>query len=508
MKIRILALAAALALGGSTGWVVWRSDVRFPHERHAKLFTSCESCHSGIVSGVAEKTYPAVASCSSCHNGTDAKTIGWRGPARVATNLRFSHVEHTRKSARAGETQTCLSCHSADHDAGGTQPARFMVVARAEPSKCISCHEHEAPEHLAVGNACSSCHKTLAKAAELADSTIAAFPRPRSHEGATFLSSHGKQLGAEVSSCATCHARESCARCHPNADRQPAITALERDARVARLVSGKRPKYSTPDDHLRTDWSTMHASAARKSAESCANCHAQASCQACHQGEPATKTIGALPSGGNGNGPGVQLQVARVRLVDRPTRVTDAPVEIRVSSMNDSVPPRTIRIHPAGFGAGHSTAAASERTTCSGCHQQRFCEGCHEGVSGARRFHTAAYMSKHAADAYGQEKNCSSCHNTESFCRSCHVKSGLNANGNGGVAAHTGQPAWLLQHSEAARQGLAGCTSCHQQRDCLRCHSTLSWKVNPHGGSFDARRVSARNKQMCLACHIGDPLKP
>ena len=506
MRIRAVALAIALGIA-STGWAVWRTDTRFPHEKHAKLFVSCESCHSGIVTGAVEKTYPDVGSCASCHNGTDAKTIGWRGAARVPSNLRFSHLEHVKKSAKAGDKLTCLSCHSADHDA--TRPARFMVVERAEPSKCISCHEHKAPppEHLAESNVCSTCHVTLAKAAELPDSAIAAFPKPRSHAGATFLSSHGKEPGFNPSSCSTCHARESCARCHPNADRLPSITALEKDARVARLTSGKRPAYATPDDHLRADWGTAHASNARKAIESCANCHAQGSCQACHQGEVVTRTIGALPIGGKVNGPGVQLAVARVRLLDRSTRPTDPAVEIRLSSTNDSAPPRIIRIHPAGFGTGHSNAASSERTTCNGCHQERFCESCHEGTSGARRFHTPAYMSKHAADAYGQEKNCSSCHNTESFCRSCHVKSGLDANGNGGVAAHTGQPAWLLQHGEAARQGLAGCTSCHQQRDCLRCHSTLSWKVNPHGANFDARRVSSRNKQMCLTCHIGDPLK-
>jgi doubled CXXCH motif protein len=315
-------------------------------------------------------------------------------------------------------------------------------------------------------------------------------------------------LNDDVARCATCHTRESCARCHPNADRQRAIIALDSDARVARLVAGKRAAYFTPDDHERAQWSTEHAAAAKRDLATCANCHAQESCRSCHQGELGTKVIAALPPGGKGNGPGVELRVAGTRLYDRPARTTDPPVAIRVSSPNDSTPPKIVRVHAAGFSTNHSAAAASGRTTCSGCHEQRFCESCHEGTSGARRFHTAAYMSKHAADAYGQEKNCSSCHNTESFCRSCHVKSGLNAAGNGGVAAHTGQPAWLLQHGEAARQGLAGCTSCHQQRDCLRCHSTLSWKVNPHGASFDAKRVAARNKQMCLTCHVGDPLRP
>ena len=504
MKMRLV-IAATLLAGGlaSTGWSVWRADLRFPHERHSRLFTSCESCHSGIVSGETDRIYPDASVCESCHNGTDAKTIGWRGPARTATNLKFSHADHAKELAKTGEKQGCLACHLDDH--GVRQASSTMAVARAAPDKCLGCHRHEAPAHLAEANVCATCHVPLANATALPDSVIVRFPKPAEHARPEFLATHGASLG-DVSRCATCHTRESCARCHPNADRLAAVASLGTDARVARLMSGKPPRYNTPDDHLRAQWSTEHAAAARQKAQSCANCHAQESCRSCHQGDLGSKTINALSVGGRGNGPGVRLQVERRSLVDRPTRTTDPPVAIRITS-NDSVPPKTVRVHAAGFGADHSAAASSGRTTCSGCHEQRFCESCHEGVSGGRRFHTAAYMSKHAADAYGQEKNCSSCHNTESFCRSCHVKNGLNANGNGGVAAHTGQPAWLLQHGEAARQGLAGCTSCHQQRDCLRCHSTLSWKVNPHGANFDARRVSARNKQMCLTCHVGDPLK-
>jgi hypothetical protein len=503
MRARLVVVLATLAVA-TTGFAAWRADVRFPHEQHARLFATCEGCHAGIVSGDSATMYPNAEACASCHNGTDEKEIAWRGPTRTATNLRFSHVAHAEKAGRTGEAQDCRACHRDEHALRRT----FMSVERAEPAKCIGCHAHEAPEHLAATNACATCHVPLADARTLPDSTLAGFPKPPSHASADFLDVHGKSLGAGTAQCATCHTRESCARCHPNADRLQVITALGSDVRVAKLVSAKAPEYPTPASHRAESWGAEHASAAKRDGASCANCHAQTSCRSCHQGTLGAKSIRELPAPSRGNGPGVQLVVERGKLLDAPARATDPAVTIRVSAAGEKGGGKVVQVHPAGFSTNHGADAASGRSTCTGCHEQRTCQSCHEGTSGNRRFHTSGYMGKHAADAYGQEKNCSSCHNTESFCRSCHVQNGMNAKGNGNVAAHTGQPVWLLQHGEAARQGLVGCTTCHQQRDCLRCHSTLSWRVNPHGPNFDARRMADRNAQMCRTCHVGDPLKP
>jgi hypothetical protein len=76
------------------------------------------------------------------------------------------------------------------------------------------------------------------------------------------------------------------------------------------------------------------------------------------------------------------------------------------------------------------------------------------------------------------------------------------------VAYHDRQPLWLNQHGQAARQEMQTCASCHQQRDCTRCHSDVGLRVNPHGPGFDAARMAKRNRQMCLTCHLKDPLKP
>jgi hypothetical protein len=166
--------------------------------------------------------------------------------------------------------------------------------------------------------------------------------------------------------------------------------------------------------------------------------------------------------------------------------------------------PRFVRVHDPGFRASHRAAASASAASCAGCHEQRFCSDCHAG-EGTRRFHAANFSQRHATDAYGQESRCASCHNTELFCRSCHRTSGLATRGRLDAAFHDAQPQWLLQHGRAARQGLQSCTTCHAQRDCQTCHSTLGWGVNPHGPGFDARKAAARNGTQCLLCHLQVP---
>jgi hypothetical protein len=186
--------------------------------------------------------------------------------------------------------------------------------------------------------------------------------------------------------------------------------------------------------------------------------------------------------------------------------VTRSPTSAAVSS--DTTKPRSVAVHPDGFTRTHGPTAASGRLDCAGCHAQRFCTSCHQG-GGERRYHQVNFVARHASTAYARETSCASCHNTETFCRSCHQQSGLAGAGTSrrAGAAHGAQPLWLLQHGQAARQGLESCAGCHQQTDCLRCHSTVTQRVNPHGPDFNPRRMQARSKIVCGYCHLTDPLK-
>jgi hypothetical protein len=131
---------------------------------------------------------------------------------------------------------------------------------------------------------------------------------------------------------------------------------------------------------------------------------------------------------------------------------------------------------------------------------------CHQG-NGQRLYHPFNFVARHPSEAYAHETNCASCHNTEVFCRSCHRDvAGIAADSKRrSGAAHAGQPLWLLQHGEAARRGMQSCASCHQQTDCLQCHSTVSGRVNPHGPDFNAAQMEKKNPSLCAYCHVGKP---
>jgi hypothetical protein len=435
----------------------------FPHEKHAKLFPDCVGCHTGIITGDAAATMPAPASCAQCHNTRDAAVVKWTAAVRRPTNLRFSHVDHAVATKSTRPEETCQSCHSQGLEAA------WMEVRRATSDECLTCHK--AQSHLAENAECKTCHVTLTNAKTLPVSRIAAFPKPASHSRPDFAAAHAPGTPASIEQCATCHSRESCARCHPNASKLGSIAQLGADGRVAQLM--KAPAYFTPVTHKRDAWPLDHGKFAAQQATGCANCHTQTSCQSCHKGANGTKAIAELAAPRKDETIGVA-----------PTRT---------------------RVHPAGFDTQHKAAAGSGRLDCLGCHKQSECSSCHEG-SGTRKYHASDFMSRHATSAYGQDQTCTSCHRTETFCRSCHQQTNAGASGTRNGAVHTAQPMWLLQHGQAARQGLNGCTSCHQQKDCLQCHSNLGWSVNPHGSGFDASKMSARNKAVCRTCHLSDPV--
>jgi hypothetical protein len=158
------------------------------------------------------------------------------------------------------------------------------------------------------------------------------------------------------------------------------------------------------------------------------------------------------------------------------------------------------------FDRTHGTLAAADPASCTTCHTQPFCAQCHDAPD-RPVYHPTNFVTRHAADAWGRSQECATCHEVQLFCRSCHVQSGLEPQGRLNAGFHDAEPVWLLRHGQAARQSLESCASCHQQRDCVQCHSELgAFKVNPHGSGFDARRARERNPQICRACHVGSPI--
>ena len=503
---RVGLVVFGLALLGTSGWAVARARAGFPHNRHAKVFPTCVGCHEGVRTDDTLTFYPPAASCADCHDGKDSlKTVEWSRPAHRPTNLAFSHVEHAREADSSGTTLACSGCHAAP----GTD--EWMVVTRAEPDRCLSCHTHKASEHLADDNLCETCHVPLAQARDIPAARVARFREPPSHSRPDWASDHKPVQEAAGAQCATCHARETCARCHPNVSSLRQALLLAPDPRVAQVVAGKPPKYPTPASHARPAFHVEHGKAATPDAKSCANCHTRSSCTSCHTGPGAAKAIAQLPKAGKGIAPGVVLRRRADWSSDGPSAAARVPrsggrdLAARDQAARDTSA-RDVQVHPPAFAREHGAQAAGAQLGCAGCHAQRFCSDCHQG-EGRRRFHAPNFVAKHAAESYGRERDCSSCHNPEVFCRDCHQGSGLAAKGRLDVAFHSAQPQWLLQHGRAARQGLQSCTSCHRQLDCMQCHSKQGWGVSPHGPDFDAGRMSKRAKSSCALCHPTDPTK-
>jgi predicted CXXCH cytochrome family protein len=464
----VLALLSATA--GDAGGQE-RAGNAFPHAVHQRLFPVCEGCHLGVLTGRTAEIYPAAEQCSRCHDETRVRRTSWRPPVARASNLRFYHAGHPALAAGPGDPVACLSCHAA----GGVRTP--MAVASAGAAICLDCHAHAAETHLAASVDCSRCHVPLAEAVELAPERIAGFPRPASHERDDFLAAHAPGSARLQASCSVCHARESCARCHANEDRLPQVTALAPDPRVAGLVAGLAPRYPVPSSHRQQSWDHAHGSAARNERARCDNCHTRTLCTGCHV-EPAgtsAAVIAALPA---------------------------SPAGVRTVGTG-----RTRTVHAPGVLSSHGGLAAAGALECTQCHTQRHCAECHKG-SDSRAFHPSNFLERHSVDVFAAAGECQSCHSSETFCRACHSRLGVASQGRMDAAFHTGQRLWVLSHGQAARTGMESCVSCHRQNDCVQCHSAAGgWGVSPHGPSFAAARVGARNRATCRLCHLADPLE-
>jgi predicted CXXCH cytochrome family protein len=443
VKSRFLLLALLAVAATSVLWAATGRQDGFPHLEHAGLFPLCTGCHVGIATGDSAAFYPDPEGCAGCHDGSREEVVEWSGPSRPPGNVVFSHPDHEELVRATPDADTVAQCGACHREPGA---AERMAVRAAPAEACMACHAHEAPEHLAEGRDCETCHVAIVDAPAIPAARIADFPRPPSHATPAFLETHDP--GDDASSCATCHARQSCTRCHLNAESLPAIRALEPDPRIAGWVTSLEPEYPVPETHRDPSWQRDHGVAAEAAPAACANCHVQANCQSCH-GDVALAALDALPSGGPEERRGV-----------RTAEVTT--------------------VHGPAFVRRHSTAAALEGETCSSCHTTTtFCESCHDGPA-SPAFHLPDFLERHGPEAYGRETDCGACHSTEVFCRACHVQAGLGSQGSLGVAFHSARPFWLLGHGTAARQGLEGCVTCHLQSDCAQCHSAVGgWGVNP-----------------------------
>lgn len=439
----------------------------FPHEEHAGLFPVCTGCHAGVETSDRQDLYPDAAGCADCHDGDELDRVEWTGPERRASNLTFEHAGHADDVRGADEEITCAGCH------GEEGAAERMVVRSAEAESCLDCHAHEADSHLAAAD-CSSCHTPLA-ATGFALDRIEALPTPEFHRGEDFLEAgHARRAEQDLVTCTTCHTQERCTSCHVDGSRIGEIARMPSAPDDMRLPPFEAD-YFEPDSHGTPDWLQRHGR--DLDPESCASCHTQQDCTTCHVTETPDE-VGTLASREEASAPGASLERA-------PPGSHDSPF----------------------FAEEHGNPASASDATCTTCHTEASCTSCHD-ASMRPGFHPPNFTARHSSGAYGQQLECSNCHDTGAFCRDCHEQQGLGTAGRMESGFHDGVRLWRLRHGQAARQALETCATCHEQRDCLQCHSTLgAFQVSPHGPGFDARRAYDRNPQICFACHTSDPIR-
>ena len=282
----------------------------FEHRAHVVEGVSCTRCHSSVAESEDDTPVqlPETALCLECHEkphdarrcrnchgleDTDMRT------EQARLHLSFEHRDHVREL-----DGNCARCHSAVSEDG----SRLLP----KMGECLGCHEHSSEFDR---RACNRCHENL----ETEDS------RPESHvvHGADFSRSHGAQASAQSDLCATCHSQTECASCHGatvpalsqrldfvrarlegihranfmsrhslEAKSDPGLCATCHATDTCQRChesSGVASKFEAVASPHPTGWvglsSNLHGPAARRDPLSCASCHGGAGemlCVSCH----------------------------------------------------------------------------------------------------------------------------------------------------------------------------------------------------------------------------------
>lgn len=177
----------------------------------------------------------STASCATCHTRESCTTCHIGAPVTIIAAL---PVSGPGRAAGAMLTRTPPLDHTAEFR------ERHGPQANARPKTCETCH---------VRSTCLQCHRP----------DVA--PQNRYHP-ANFLTRHPSSAYSREASCSDCHnPAQFCQSCHAQSG----------------LIAAGRIATAGYHDAFR-GFSLGHGQAARQSLESCASCHAERDCTACH----------------------------------------------------------------------------------------------------------------------------------------------------------------------------------------------------------------------------------
>ncbi|MDE2596052.1 MAG: cytochrome C [Sphingomonadales bacterium] len=511
---------------------------------HARLESSCDSCHSsfrkeaqnakcnachrGVAADIAGGTHfhgrfgPARGgACKSCHSDHKGRGFALIQLNRASFNHAFTDFPLTGAHARA----TCAGCHGNSHDYRGV------------PRDCASCHARKDPHRGQLGRACQNCHTTTAwKPIQGFNHASTGFGLTGAHRSLGCLSCHaGQRWKGLGTGCAACHAKDdahhgsrgsNCAQCHS--------TASWGSATFDHASTG----FPLNGGHAEAACASCHGAgnANKHPARSCFACHAR---DDVHKGQNGTDCASCHTSRG-----WKQTSFDHDRMTDFPLKGA----------------------HRTAFCEGchvQPPKVAKPPVTCIGCHAA---DDKHKGDNGTdcARCHTESAwksvnfnhdtMTRFPLQGAHARAKCEACHTAPGQktrlaveCASCHAKDDVHAGKLGRDCARChSSAAWAGQvrfdhdlgrfpltgkhralqcagcHADKtfASKGVA-CQDCHADKhhagtlgspsQCRSCHNATDWR----SWSFDhdkATRFALTGKHqglICSACHTraGDPAR-
>jgi len=447
---------------------------RFQHAKHAKVFPLCSTCHSGVTDA-RQPMWPEPTQCVACHDGVVEARVTWqpRAGPRVG-NLRFTHEAHARAVMAKNSADSALrsNCAACHNERGAPR----MAVRNAVVGQCLDCHGLGTTHFDAPSAACATCHVPLAEAPGLTTEDIARFPKPRSHEAPGFaLGGHGKEPKGPGQPGTRQAVAASCATCHTqNLCVACHVNAPELPEIQALTMDPRSPPYvatlTAPPSHASTAFLRTHGRDAQRSGATCAACHARESCTSCHVGPELPRALGALPVAGPGRAPGVHVE-------------RKPPASHTREFMTDR----------------HGPEASSRPATCETCHVRAMCLDCHRpaGEQGAQ--------TRQASQAQRQPNG-------------QHQPDGQpqpQAPGRTEIARRSGfhPAAFLTRHPSSAYAREANCSDCHNAAQfCQSCHQQSGLVATSRigqSGYHDAYRgfslghgqAARQSLETCVSCH-------
>jgi hypothetical protein len=341
--------------------------------------------------------------------------------------------------------------------AAGCRGQRKLEAAKPPVARSLA--DTSFPHSAHEGVDCTTCHETAEKWAKLGDYQVPSAdacaqchekddmhtpPKPTAREGYEFRFSHANHLPrfkekAANSSCLTCHkvlpepgeARKltppmsACTSCH--AHEKDVMEARCTPCHVSLKRYGMKPLEQFTEFSHAGNFIKEHGRLAMSSAETCAQCHDQTYCAACH----ATATNAMRPE------------------FRFPENVTSD------------------FIHRGDYQSRHHLDAQRDPASCLKCHGKQFCESCHveqrlapRSLS-ARNPHPRGWVQRGSGAFHGDAArqnivSCSGCHDqgASSNCVQCHQV--------GGVGGNPHPAGWTKRHEREDISKNVACRACHR----------------------------------------------